>query len=415
MKLLFVSAFYPPREIGGWEQLTQEMVDGLRRRGHDVRVLTSVFGGGGSLPSETHVSRTLRLDNDQYRYRPWHFFLRRPVDASHNRATLMSHLRQFAPQAVMFHSMWNLSRQLPWLAEQALPGRVAYYVADYWPCEPGVDEAYWVAQQERAALRGWRRAAARWPLRALQAERARYQLAFENLIYVSHAVQQQLLERGCQPALKGRVIHNGVDLNVFSPAASAPAGADRHLLFAGSLAPHKGLLTVLEALRRLNQDSALEPIKLRVAGSGHEDHLRQIEETVQGLGLGGQVTLLGRVARAEMPGLYRKAYALVFPSIWPEPLARATQEAMACSLPVVATPTGGTAELIENEVNGLTFGPENAVELAAQLKRLWLNPALAAELGQAARRTVEARFDIQLTVSNIEAYCAELARSHGRS
>ena len=44
MRLLFISAFYPPYEIGGWEQLTEELVNHLRAQGNDIQVLTSSFG-----------------------------------------------------------------------------------------------------------------------------------------------------------------------------------------------------------------------------------------------------------------------------------------------------------------------------------------------------------------------------------
>ena len=44
MRILFLSNFYPPHAIGGYEQWCQEVADRLQARGHVVTVLTSRYG-----------------------------------------------------------------------------------------------------------------------------------------------------------------------------------------------------------------------------------------------------------------------------------------------------------------------------------------------------------------------------------
>ena len=148
MRLLFISAFYPPHEIGGWEQLTEEMTNGLRRRGHEVCVFTSRFQVEKSEPLP-HVQRVLWLENDQYKYSLPHFFRTRPQQRQANVNILKETIATFQPDAIMFHSMWNLDRRLAWWAEQIMPAKVAYYVADYWLTEPDVNERFWRGQSER--------------------------------------------------------------------------------------------------------------------------------------------------------------------------------------------------------------------------------------------------------------------------
>lgn len=408
MRLLFLTSFYPPYDIGGWEQLTQELVDGLRSRGHDVHVLTS--NHGSARDGDPKVTRVLRLQNDQYHYAMLHFLLRHSAIERANQAAVRSHLQRVRPDAVMVHTMWNLSRSVPWVAERALGERVVYYVADHWPVDPDVNERYWRAQLERSAMVRWRARLAARSLTRVMTERRAYRLRFPRVAFVSRAVQRCLELRGFPRNGDRTVIYNGVDTQVFAPSAGESRG--EYLLFAGGLGHHKGLDSVLQAMALLGQ-AELGDLGIAVAGGGHPADGRRVTAEIRRLGLGDRVFLMGRVARDRMPEVYRRAWAFVLPSLCEESLARALQEAMACGLPALATPTGGTTELLHHEVNGLTFAAGDAIELAEQIRRLRASPELCRALGEAARRTVVSRFDIRQTIERVEAYLAETVELAG--
>ena len=63
MKILVVSNLYPPQHVGGYELGCRDVVEKLRARGHDVRVLTSTFRNGQTEnpPDEKNVGRTLQF------------------------------------------------------------------------------------------------------------------------------------------------------------------------------------------------------------------------------------------------------------------------------------------------------------------------------------------------------------------
>jgi glycogen(starch) synthase len=231
MRLLFISAFYPPYEIGGWEQLTQELVDRLKARGHDIRVLTSNFGLSQSKLTDDSVLRVLELINDQYRYDPLNFFLRRKSNQKHNFLKLKDTLNIFQPQAVMVHSMWNLSRSIPWMVERLLPGRFAYYLADYWPAEPDINVMFWIDQGKRQSIFGWRSLLSHKILNQLKREQEDHRLKFENTVFVSQAVQKSMINSGFEWATRGCVIYNGIDVAKFSPAKpGSMKNSNRYLL-----------------------------------------------------------------------------------------------------------------------------------------------------------------------------------------
>ncbi len=97
----------------------------------------------------------------------------------------------------------------------------------------------------------------------------------------------------------------------------------------------------------------------------------------------------GFVPHVQVPAVLRNVDMLVLPCLY-EDLSSALIEAMAASLPVVATRVGGTADLVHDGVNGLLVAPRDPAALAAAISRVLADPAVAAGLAAAARRTADA-------------------------
>ena len=97
----------------------------------------------------------------------------------------------------------------------------------------------------------------------------------------------------------------------------------------------------------------------------------------------------GFVPHVQVPAVLRNVDMLVLPSRY-ENLSSALIEAMAAGLPVVATRVGGTADLVHDGVNGLLVAPRDPAALAAAISRVLADPAAAAGLSAAARRTAAA-------------------------
>lgn len=158
-----------------------------------------------------------------------------------------------------------------------------------------------------------------------------------------------------------RVTH--IDNCVTIADAEPPTGPVRRLLFAGLLVARKGLPTLLEALALpgLPADATLT-----VAGDG------PLRAECERLARGLPVEFLG--FRPDVPELLLKHDALVLPSTMEQqPLVVA--EAMAAGKPVVATDTGGVADMLE--VPGAArflAAPGDVGSLAAQLRRLFADP-----------------------------------------
>lgn len=118
---------------------------------------------------------------------------------------------------------------------------------------------------------------------------------------------------------------------------------------------------------------------------------------------------LGPLPNALVLGLYAAADVVAVPSIIPDSLSRVILEAMTAGRPVVATQVGGTPELVVDGVTGLLVKPHDPVGLAHALGRLLLDEPLRLRLGEQARRHVEGRFSVDLSVDRLLAPYREVS------
>ena len=402
MRILFLSAFYPPYEIGGWEQLVRDINIRLQKRGHTTQVLTSVHGVNKPV-RESGVDRLLILESNIYHYDPFQF-LKHGSRLQNNLKQTKAVIKTFKPDVVFIHVMWNLSKGVAWVAEQLCPGRVVYYIANDWPYATDVHTAYWRAPANHRITGIVKQLLAPIPLRLAEQDNKTFALQFDRVMCVSQAIKNNLASHAKIDPNRMNVVYNGVEVDQFFPPDQAGNGSKTglSLLYAGSLVPHKGVHTAIEALALLNQKAEALDITLSLVGSGHPEYEAHLKNLVSENQLAQKVHFLGRIPRNEMPELFRKFDVLVFPSTWEEPLARVMQEAMASGLTVVGTLTGGTGELLVEGHTGLTFEPGNADMLAQRIEQLYIDRALCTRLAENGRNKVINQFNIEHMVDEIE-------------
>ncbi len=412
MRILIISNYYPPLELGGWEQLTRDVAHLLRNRGHQVNVLTSNHRADQAPKPEPDVARVLHLESpDHVHYHP-HYALTHRWRERRNRHHLIQAITHFAPDVIFINGMWNLPHSVAWQAEQLCPGRVVYYIASYWPTETDAHTAYWLEQASNLWLRLPKQWIGTLVRRTLITGTPRNQLDFALVLCVSAFMQDYMITEAGVPRSQTRVVHNGINPTAFSMRRLREDPPTLRLLYAGRLSPDKGVHTAIEGLGHFLQAHPSQPITLSVVGSGTPEYETGLKRQVDELGISQAVRFYGQVPRNQMPDIVAKHDVLLFTSVWPEPLARMTQEAMACGLVVIGTETGGTPEILHDGENGLTFEAGNGLALADKIAQVAKDPGLRNRLARAARQTIEERFSIDRMVDEIECYFTSIV---GRS
>lgn len=412
MRILFLTNFYLIHGSGGEEQSCQQVVEGLKLRGHTTLVLTSMHGTNNVPVEADGTYRSLYLEVDLV---PWRhsitFFTKRKAREKHNLQCFERVLEQFEPDIIFIWGMWNLPRSLPVLAEAKHPDKVVYRFATYWPTLPSAHEFYWRATGRKWFSRIPKRVLGHFALAVLANEAQQYPLTFKHAICVSAASRNILVEAGV-PVSNARIIYTGLDIDKYLNGEPPQRGLDErnlNLLYAGRLTSEKGIETAIKAMTKVVFDQGLREIRLSLAGSGSTEYENHLRGLVNQAGLTDYVSFLGWVPPEEMPGLLRKFDVLLLPSIWPEPFARVLLEGMISGLVVVATPTGGTPEIVMDGENGLLFRPGNPEDLAQKISRLADNPELRRKLAKAGKQTIMGRFTVTKMMDDIEGLLQEFA------
>jgi glycosyltransferase involved in cell wall biosynthesis len=197
----------------------------------------------------------------------------------------------------------------------------------------------------------------------------------DRVIAVSESTRLDLETFARVPDTRIDVIHNGADLQRFSPQAEpgeqarvqALLGTDApYLLYIARLEhPGKNHVRLLEAFARLRRERAL-PHRLVLAG-GRWSGAEAIDAKVTELGLEQAVVFPGFVPSELLPALYRGAELFVFPSLF-EGFGIPVLEAMASGTPVCAADCSSIPEVVGDA--GLLFDPASADAIAVSMGRL---------------------------------------------
>jgi glycosyltransferase involved in cell wall biosynthesis len=219
------------------------------------------------------------------------------------------------------------------------------------------------------------------------------------LLAVSEHIRQAAIDLGADPA-KVRVHHTGVPI----PPAPPTAAKDWDIVFVGRFVEKKGVDDLLAAVADL---SSLGP---RVLLIGDGPLLGPMRERAAGL----DATFLGAQEPAVVAERLTAAKIFVAPSRVAsngdsEGLPTTILEAGGLGLPTVSTYHSGVPEAVLHGETGLLAAEGDRAALAANIRRLLTDAGLRDRLGAAARRHVEAHFDLARQTARLEELYEEVA------
>jgi glycosyltransferase involved in cell wall biosynthesis len=405
--VIVTDAFPPVCGGSGWS--TWELARGLQARGHHVEVIKIEIGSPAAIahaPYESVPVTTFR------RPAPNVPAIRNFVKNEALWRDLASYLKRerLAGRGVdIVHAQHVLSTVPSIRAGRATGTPVVATVRDYWPVcywsdliydtsQPGLCPGCSAGMMTRCVKpRAGAAGMAAWSLipymRANLRTKRRTLAGAGAVIAVSSSIARDLEERA--PELHRTpmyTIPNPVDMTVLDSARAAePPLNGPYILYAGKLAPNKGVQYLLPAVQRAGL-----ALPLVIVGDGPERERLAADARARGL----DVRFAGWQDRQAVWAWMRHARMLAFPSYGPESLSRVLIEAAALGVPIAAMDTGGTADILQHNVTGLLS--TDVEGFARHLAELGSDERLRHALGHAADLDVHARFSAASVVERVE-------------
>ena len=170
--------------------------------------------------------------------------------------------------------------------------------------------------------------------------------------------------------------------NFVHPDPTVGTGEGDFVLFAGRLAPEKGIDVLIKAWR-----THLSDIPLRIAGTGIlEDDVFSIADDLE------TVEYVGTLEHPQLTKMMGEATLVVAPTTGIETFGRVAAEAHATGTPVVASNLGGLPEIVVHDETGLLVPPGDVHALAAAVRRLWNDRTSLDAMRTASRARYEAEY-----------------------
>jgi glycosyltransferase involved in cell wall biosynthesis len=250
-----------------------------------------------------------------------------------------------------------------------------------------------------------------------------------GVLAVSAAVAQDF--SATVPGLAVRVVHNTIDADAFSPAATDPSWLDTvaGLPAAGTGVVRVGLVATyarwkghdlfLEAVARLKQTPSAVPLRYYLVGGpiyqtdGSQFTEEELRALAARLGVADRIGFVG--FQPDTAAVYRSLDVAVHASTRPEPFGLTILEAMACGRAVVVARAGGAAELFTHDEDALGFAPGDAAALASAVRDLAGDPDRRRRLGAAARARAVRCFNRSRLSDQLHSTYAELLAPRSRT
>ncbi|WP_135612313.1 glycosyltransferase family 4 protein [Methanococcoides sp. AM1] len=207
----------------------------------------------------------------------------------------------------------------------------------------------------------------------------------DRFIAVSKSIQEELEQTFGIEHDKITIIPNGVDTETFKHQNADDIQRKYKLdnrfvvLFVGRNDPQKGVMYLVDAVRRLQKD--IPEIMLVMVGQPDIYHDKHI-------------LCLPHVGKHELIKLYSLSDVFVLPSIY-EPFGIVLMEAMACETACIGTRVGGIPDIIDHNRTGVLVEPESGANIAEAIDRLYHDPEKRCLMGKMGRERAITYFDWQ--------------------
>ncbi|GAP18822.1 glycosyltransferase family 4 protein [Levilinea saccharolytica] len=406
MRLLVITASYPPYQVGGYEIRCKDVVDSLSKRGHEILILTSRVS---EKSCETHeeellIERKLHLKSKSRN------ILSQIYKDANDLKFIDRKVKEYKPDIIYLWGIQPLSNAiLPYFSRQNI--QIVY--------DEGGGGLLYLTKIHNRGLYFYKNEKDSFIKNTLKEFiYLLVSLVTANLI-VPHWTwpQSMRIYFNCNSALKysqeggvpvenARVIYSGIDVQKFPFQLREGVGSPVHILLPGRIKPIKGTKDSLDLVKELLKRGI--KVKLRIVGKiQSEEYFTEIKTMIKKDGLDDVIEYLPMVPQLQLAEFYRNSDICFFPSYFQTGFSRISLEAMASGCALITYGNEGSKEIIHDHETGFVISEGNFVEAADVIVNLITDAEKYKKIVMSARRQIEQEHEFDRYIDSIEEYLVE--------
>lgn len=403
MKILAITAFFPPCHKGGYELRCKDVLQGLREAGHEILLLTNRCTPPVSLEDQdvSSINRILELQQTQA-----NVFSRIWSD-NIELIKIQKTIRSFQPDLLYTWHLQNLSDAiLPFLASLGIPlvhdegGSEMIYLSRLQ--KRGL---YFYKNEQDSAIKRYVKQGIKTYAKIFSGGRiipdwdwpVQMKVYFNSKSNLEHARQMEV------PLGDEIVIHSGIDITRFPFQARSKISSPVSIVIPARIKEQKGCkdgILLVDELRKRNI-----PVKLLIIGEVQSvDYYNELVKVTHALGLSGSVEFRPMVSQEELSAIYQKADICFFPSYFKTGFSRVPLEAMAGGCLVITYGNEGSKGSVQHARTGLILDEGDFIGAADWIEKLNADRFFYLEIIENARNYVENNFSMETYISQIDTY-----------
>ncbi len=384
MKYVIITSLFRPLSRGGAEVVVEDIVDELKKE-HEVCVITTCsWNGVKSLSLTSSQENGLTVE----RFYPLNIFSFIDINAKpyfmrivwhlldmfniHSYVVVLKYLKKNKPDCVLTHNLKGIGYLIP-LAIKHTGIRHIHTLHDI-QLAVATGLLYWKKEHEEKKIQNRFHV---WCSRMLFGSPS-------AIVCPSHFLKAFYERRGFFPHSRYVVLSNPVCGEYPKHDVKTQTDIQNDLIrffFAGTLNDAKGILLLCRTFTELHH----EGIQLVIAGSGPDE-----SEVKKYCERDNRIIFLGRLSHDALLETLRSMHYTIVPSLCYENAPTIIPESFSFGIPVIAADIGGTAESIQDDVNGFICAPGDPSALKHALNRA-IHCGRYAELCKAARQSMQGR------------------------
>lgn len=432
MKILVISANYPPLHSGGYEIRIKNIIDELFQRGHLVRVITSKCFRMAKNADIKIKYPVLRKLHEKSLKKNWidlltaHSLTRviglglvGVMQLIHDILDLkaIDHIiSEFHPDIIYLGHILPLTRTLfPYLADLQIPivlddGGGTLFLSNK---EKGIWFKLIEGDTEKISIiDGFKPLIIRL-VGLLSKHRIKPDWNLPNNMQILFKREANLnAVKNAGISVEGAVVlHSGVDINLFNFVNRNAISLPVTIIYPARIEPRKGQLDALKLLSHL-VDAGIDS-RLILVGEARSSFIVEFQDMVRTLDIKEYLEICLMMPHEEIVSYYQQADLVFFPSYWKDGLSRVPLEAMACGCIVISYGNEGSYEIIRDGENGFLVDPGNYDAITEIIKTLISDPKQVARITNRARLDIESNYALDAYVDQIEDIIYDYLESQG--